>query len=141
MTDYLRRVAAAQATRDRFYGRPFVWGETDCARLAAHVLRELGRPAPLSRFGRYSTALGAARALRRRGFADLGAVLDDMGLPRIPPAAALPGDIVGLEGEASPLTALTVALGGRRVIGFHGEAEMTAAILEPRTFRCAWRSI
>ena len=141
MSVYLRRVAAAQATLDRYYGQPFTWGLTDCARLAAHSLRELGVSAPLSRFGRYSTASGAMRALRRRGFTDLGDVLDDMGLLRIPPAAALPGDIVGLDGDATPLTALTVALGNGRVLGFHPEAGMTAAILAPRAYRSAWSGL
>ncbi len=137
--EYLRRVAAAQATHDRFYGQDFVWGQVDCARLAAHVLRELGVSAPLSRFGRYTTALGATKALRKRGFSDLGDVLDDMGLLRIPPSMALPGDIIGLEGEGIML-ALTVALGNGRVLGFY-EDVAKAVVMQPLTYAFAWRTI
>lgn len=139
MSVYLRRVAAAQATLDRFLGEPLEWGRTDCARIAAFCLRELGVPAPLSRFGRYTTPLGAQRALLRRGFGDLGAVVDDMGLARIPPAATLPGDLVGLRAGDLPLT-LAVCLGGGRVLGHHSEAE-GAVVIQPTSFLAAWSAL
>lgn len=141
-TELERRVAAAQATMRAFQGRPFEWGKTDCARLAAHVVRELGHPTPLARFGAYSTALGARRALKRRGFSDLGAVLDDMGFARVPPAFALPCDLVGLVSDDLPV-ALTVALGNGRIFGFHPQVE-GAAVLQPNRsdqYVAAWRVI
>ena len=132
-------MAAAQATLDRFLGEPLVWGRTDCARISAFCLRELSVPAPLSRFGRYTTAAGAQRALLRRGFADLPAVVDDMGLLRIPPAAALPGDLVGLQAGDLPVT-LAVVLGGGRVLGFHAEAE-GAVVIQPNAYVAAWSAL
>ena len=95
--------------------------------------------APLSRFGRYSTAQGAQRALRRRGYADLAAVVDDMGLLRIPPAAALPGDLVALQAADLPVT-LAVVLGHSRVLGFHEGAE-GAVVIEPRAYLAAWSAL
>jgi len=120
----LDRVAAAQSAVDRFNNAELIWGRQDCARLAAHVLRELGHNAALARFGDYRSAGGAARALKRRGFADLAAVMDGFGLPRIPPASALPGDVLGFGhddqsfGLSELRVTLAVALGNGRILGF-----------------------
>lgn len=118
----LARVDAAQQAMDHFAGKPLVWGRTDCARLAAHVLKTLGYKPGLSRFGDYKTELGARRALRRHGMTDTPDWLDTIhGLIRIAPAAALPGDVVGMPG-AGNWTSLTICLGNGRLLGFHPEA-------------------
>ena len=139
MQPLLIRRSAAQACLDRFAGQAFAWGRSDCARLAAFALRGLGHNPRLARFGTYSTAIGARRALKRAGFDTIEAALDGMGLPRIPPAAALPGDIIALpsaDDEAWP--ALCVALGGGRVLGFHGEVGL-AVVMQPEVWGLAWR--
>lgn len=137
-----KRVAAAQATLNHFKGKPFKWGATDCATLAAHLLRQLGHAPPLRSFGVYQTALGAKRALKRKGFADMGEVLDGLGYARIPPAAALPGDIIGLDGEGD--LALTIFLGNGRVLGFISASEGVAPraeVMQPFATRSAWRTV
>lgn len=132
----IQRAAAAQATLDYFTGRPFAWGEADCVRLAAFHLRQMGRtPKGLARAGSYGSEKMARRALLRTGFASLDAAVDGQGLPRIPPAAALVGDLVGLQGEGA-WTSLTVALGNGRVLGFHSGA---ARVLKPVLPIVAWR--
>ncbi|CAA2991078.1 Hypothetical predicted protein, partial [Olea europaea subsp. europaea] len=85
--------------------------------MAAFTIRQLGGRAPLARFGRYSTAQGAARALKRQGFGNLADAVDSLGLVRIPPAAALPADIHGFEAEEGGI-ALAVHLAQNRVLGF-----------------------
>jgi hypothetical protein len=136
-----RRVAAAQATLDTYRDKPLVWGECDCARMAAFTLRQLGVRAPLSKFGRYSTALGAIKALKRQGFETLADVVDSLGLVRIPPAAALPADIIALEAEHGEV-ALTVSLSGQRVLGFYEvSGHAIAGVLQPKAYLCAWRVI
>jgi len=117
------RVEAAQATLDRFRGRPFAWGENDCARLAADVLRRLGYKPNLSQFGAYRSDRAARRALKSR---DMASVLDWMdsipGLARIAPAAALPGDIIAFPGQGG-WDGLAVAIGNGRVLAFTEAAE------------------
>lgn len=111
------RVSAAQAAVDRFNGQAFAWRTADCARLAAFTLQRLGYKPGFARFGHYSTATGAVRALRRNGFADTPDWLDSIhGLTRVAPAMALPGDILAMPGEDG-LTSLAVALGGDRLLG------------------------
>lgn len=135
MLPMIARRDAAQAAVDRFDGRPFAWGKNDCVRLSAFVLRQLGHKPNLARAGSYSSLLGAKRALARTGFATLDAALDALGLPRIPPAAAVVGDIVGLPG-LDDWTALTIAVGNGRVLGF---MEGRGGIMQPNAPLTAWR--
>lgn len=115
----VRRVEATQAIVDAWRGRPFVWGSADCARLAAAHLRALGWKPGLSRGGAYASALGAARAFRRAGFADAAEWIDDVGLMRIPLAAALPGDILGFRAPGQELgVGLAIAVGNGRAFAF-----------------------
>lgn len=133
MNPLVKRTAAAQAVVDRYNGRAFAWGRADCVRLAAYALRKMGRPVSLIKAGDYSSLRGALKALRRAGFDGLEQAVDAQGLFRIPPAMALPGDLIGLPsdedgGERGSWVALTVALGNGRVIGFQSGA---AKILQP----------
>lgn len=128
MSEMLRRVEVAQATLDAYRGKELVWGRTDCARLAAYSARRMGWPISLASFGSYETAAGAARVLKRNGCADMGELVDKMGLPRIPPASALPADIVAVQGDGLGGLSLTVALGNGRLVGFRGGP---AAVLQP----------
>ena len=112
---------AAQATIDAFLGKPFQWGKYDCARLGAFALKQLGYKPNLSRGGYYRNALGAQRALTRLGFADLAEALDDLGLPRITPAAALPGDIVGIRHPDQDGVGLAVETRHQRLLMFYAD--------------------
>ncbi|WP_267395586.1 MULTISPECIES: hypothetical protein [unclassified Sphingomonas] len=133
----LRRVAAAQATLDEFRGEPFRWGHSDCSRLVAAHLRRLGYKVRLPAKGSYGTARAAMKQLRGRGFATLADALDGMGLERIPPAAALVGDIVqGASGDA--FGALGVLLDNGRLVGYHEHAD-GAAVLQQVDLAAAWR--
>ena len=111
----IRRVAAAQATYDAFFDREFAWGSTDCVRMAALDLLNLGYEPRLARGGAYRSALAARRALGRAGFASIEAALDDLGLPRIGHAARLPGDLLGFP-STDGWMALGVALGNGRAL-------------------------
>jgi len=138
MTEMLRRQRAAQATVDRFRGVPFAYGKNDCARLAAFALRQMGHKPGLAKAGSYSTALGATRALKRLGHDDLASVLDGLGLLRIPPIAALPGDLIMLPGEGPFGGALAMAVGNGRVLSYHEDLD-GADIVQPVEYVAAWR--
>lgn len=113
------RGEAAQACIDRFAGRAMAWGKVDCVQIAAHNLRHLGIATSLMKGASYASEMGAARALRARGFSGLGDAMDAVGQPfRIPPAMATTGDIIGLVSEGSLWDmALVVVVGNGRVLG------------------------
>lgn len=139
------RVAAAQAAVTRFEGRALAWSRDDCVRLAAFVQRQLKHPVSLAKAGSYRTEAGAAAALKRAGFDTLEAALDAH-LPRIAPAMALPGDVLGIGAKwAGGEVALFIALGNGRALGFHAASEDAAAIcciIQPLASRLvtAWRA-
>lgn len=139
MTEMLRRQRAAQATVERFQGVPFAYGKNDCARLAAFALRQMGHKPGLAKAGSYSSALGATRALKRLGYGDLASVLDGLGLLRIPPIAALPGDLIMLPGEGPFGGALAMAVGNGRVLSYHEDLD-GADIVQPVQYLSAWRA-
>ena len=131
MSIMTRRVEIAQATLDAFRHRPFEWGPSDCCRLAAHAIKGAGYNPGLARGGSYTTEFGARRALKRAKLTGLDHWLDDLGFPRIPAAAALPGDIVGFRHPAqNGWTALSVALGNGRLLGFCPETNL-CHVLQP----------
>jgi hypothetical protein len=117
------RVDAVAATMARFKGRPFRWGSVDCAKLGAFHLRRMGhhQGLGLAKAGTYRSALGARRAIERAGHASIAAALDGIGLPRIPPAAALPGDVMLSDGTEG-LEALAIYAGNGAALGFHEDA-------------------
>lgn len=74
--------------------RAFAWGEHDCCLFTAGAVLAMTGVDPMPEFrGRYSTAIGAERALRRYGASTLDATLDGKFAP-IAPALAQRGDIV-----------------------------------------------
>lgn len=143
-----RRVAATQEIVDGWRDRPFVWGTADCARLAAAMLTRLGWKPGLARGGYYKSALGAAKAFRRAGFADAAEWMDDVGLLRIPPAAALPGDILGFgHPDQATRVGLSIAVGNTRAFGFFEAADGVARcnvfapkMAQPSVEYLAWRA-
>lgn len=139
MTTMLKRAAATQACMDRFAGRSYAPGVRDCGKLAAHSLHKLGRRATLLTASRHTTEAGAVRYIRKAGFKDLVELMDAV-LPgaRIPPAAALPGDIVAMAMEdGDPFgCSLTVALDNGRILGFK---DGVCQVLVPLHFVTAWQ--
>jgi len=81
-------VRAAQA-------RPFAWGRQDCALFVCDCIQAMCGEDPAARFrGRYRTARGAQRAIRRIGSAqDLADLATRVLGPSIPPAFARRGDV------------------------------------------------
>lgn len=129
------RAAAAQATFDAFHGQTFEWGVRDCVRLAAHVLKGLGYKPRLTRGGYYTNELGALRAMKRTGFADLAAAIDDMQLPRIPPAAAAPGDLIGFRHPDNGPFGVglgVVVRDSTRVLGFWATEDGVCRVVPPK---------
>ena len=128
---------AAQACIDRFAGKPYAPGKRDCAKLAAHLLHQRGRPVPMLKGVKYATEAAALKTLRGLGFKCLVEAVDALGLERIAPARAMPGDLVALPCEDERWgCALTVAVGNGRVFGFVGGA---GHVLQPAAYLTAWR--
>lgn len=138
----IRRVAAAQACIDRFSGKPYDPGSKDCIKLASHALHKLGRKQGLTKGLRYASEAGGVKAMRKLGFQSLLEAVDAaLGAEaRIPPAMALPGDIIAMpaEGDSPFGCALAVAVGNGRVIGFQNGVGL---VLQPAAFVTAWRSV
>nr|WP_047170076.1 hypothetical protein [Sphingomonas sp. Y57] len=133
------RLNAAQATLDEFKGKPFRLGERDCVRMVAAHLRRLGYQVKLPPRGSYRTVRAARKALADRGFADLCAAVDAHGLERIPPAAAVVGDIIACPGTDEFGPALHVALSNGRTVAYH-EDLAGAGVLQPVEYVAAWRA-
>ncbi len=128
---------AAQACVERFQGKAYVPGKRDCARLAAHLLHNVGHPVPMMKGLRYTTEAGAFRALRGLGFSCLVSAVDDLGLERIAPARMVAGDLVALPCDDERWgCALTVAVGNGRVLGFF---DGVCQAVKPLAFVAAWR--
>lgn len=116
--------------------RPFRWGENDCALFAADWVREATGRDPAAAFrGRYATAAGAVRALKRYGAGDLIATWTALeGAPLESPRLAQRGDVVAVEsGEGA---ALSICLDERIAVvtpdGGLGFLPLSAAVV-------AWR--
>lgn len=135
----VRRVKAAQATRDEWWEAPWRMGHADCVRMAASHLRRMGHTVRLPPAGSYRSVRSATMKLNARGFASLADAMDKMGFPRIAPAAALVGDVIELPSEIGELGTLTVALGNGRVLGWHDDAPKGACVLQPVDWIAAWR--
>lgn len=137
--DLRQRAAAAQETKDAAKDKRFKLGKQDCFLMVrAHLVRMGAAVAEFGNVGSYHSPTGARRKLQRAGYADLHAAMDAH-FVRIPPAAALIGDVIALEGEEG-VGALTVYLGNGRVLGFHETSEF-ACILQPNAYEAAWRII
>lgn len=115
--ELISRMEAAQATFDKFYGKPFAWGHRDCCHLVAFTLSKLGHGDPLAKVKHYSTLLGAQKAMKRAGVSSIAAYLDTL-YERIAPASALAADIIALPSLVPGMDALGIAIGEGRVLAF-----------------------
>ncbi len=130
------RAVATQVVVDRFRARPFGWatGGT-CIHFARAQMKALGhRPPTMPRF---QSAIGARRALRASGHADLAQLLDAL-LPRIAPAAMWVGDLALMRGDGD-FDAIVVSA-GRLMAGYHADALDRGVVnIEAHQFIGAWR--
>lgn len=138
MSPLEKRAKAAQQTLDRFRGLPFALGKNDCARMCLFHLRKLGAKVKGPPAGSYKTAAQAKKELGKLGYKTLGALLDAH-FERIPPAAAVVGDLLEMPG-AEGLSGLAIALGNGRVVAYHEDCE-GAEVLEPLMISGAWRTL
>ena len=136
MTPLERRHAAIEATMARYRDRPFEWGKVDCAKVAAFHLKKLGHKILISKAGSYSSALGAARALKRLGYTNLSEMAEGVGLTPIPYSRMLLGDIAEVEGEG-PLGAIGLYAGNGNIFAFH-EDHPGLVTIAPNTILRAW---
>lgn len=133
-----RRVAAAQATLDEFRKRPFRLGRDDCVSMALFHLRRLGLSVKGLRPGKYRTVAQAKAQLKKMGATTIGDLLDKR-FEQIPPAMAIVGDLLELDGERG-MTAIHVALGNGRTAAYHQDIpDGTADVLQPKAIISAWR--
>lgn len=129
----VKRMKATQRTVDKFQGRVFKDWQRDCIRLIATHARHMGRPIKVPKYEDRKSALAALKSL---GFKNLAEAMDAH-FTRIEPSAVLLGDIVEMPG-GNGFSALTVAVGNGRVIGFHEDVPF-ADILQPLMISGAWR--
>lgn len=139
MTEIEKRVAAAQATLDRFKDVPFKLGRNDCVRMTAFHLRKLGHKVKLPASGSYGSLKAGLRELKARGFETLAEAMDSMGFERIPPAAAVVGDVLMIP-AVDRLGCLMVAMGNGRACGYHEDAK-GAVVMQPVEYEAAWRVV
>ena len=135
------RAEASDACVARFADRPMKWGAVDCWQITGHNLRTLGISTSIAKGIRYSSEIGAAKALRSLGFKTLTEYMDAFDVFRIPPAMATQADVIGFEcpGELWDV-ALAVCTGNGNVLGI-GEAYGRALVMTPdlAAARVAWR--
>jgi|GEM_PF-478128 len=150
MTELELRVAATSATFARFNGQPLMLGKTDCARMVAFHLKQLGFKASLLKAGAYSTEVGARRALTRLGVTSLSEIMDRH-FERIAPAqavvggggwvgggggGALEGDVCCVRADGDMGDAMQVKLNRNHVLGFLDGA---CGELVNQEYVAAWR--
>lgn len=115
--------------------RPFQWGSHDCCTFAAGAVEAMTGVDPMPDFrGRYSTAMGSARALRRIGAGDLASTMSSKFEP-VAAAFAQRGDIIMSAGL------LGVCLGSSLVaVGSQGERQGLVRFDRPGWVQpLAWR--
>ena len=107
--------------------RPFEWGVHDCALFAADaVLAMTGTDVAVGWRGRYRSAAGAKRILRKTGYLDHGSMAGTL-LGEIPPALAVVGGVAVVEGPDGPALGVvlgaTIAVPGTDGLGFLPRSE------------------
>lgn len=133
--ELLARAQACEKTIAAYAEQPYELGRRDCARMVAQHAKHMGHQITVSAYGSYTTPAGALRALRRRGYPSLEALLDRL-WERIPPALVLPGDVLALPSASGVLSALVVRLDGVNCMGVY---QGGFAIAEMTGFTGAWR--
>ncbi|XBQ15795.1 MAG: hypothetical protein ABL308_12660 [Oceanicaulis sp.] len=137
------RQRAVSACLKKFDERALSFGKADCVRLAALALRKQGVAIPLLKGVQYRTRVGAMKALAASGFSDLCAAVDALGLARIAPASAWPGDLIAMptpDGDPFGASLMVVhTAGARRVIGLDGHGVFRVVAPDLSCCLAAWR--
>lgn len=119
---------------ERFRKKKFDWRKrATCVHLVRFHLKQMGHNPPA--IPEIRSPLGAAKALKARGWADVGEMMDSL-LPEIPPAAMMLGDIAMLQ-DADGIGALVVDVGGK-VMGWHDD-ESGLVVMDALKIEKAWR--
>lgn len=141
-----RRMKAAEACRKRFKDRPYKPGTRDCPLMGLHVLHGLGVKVPFAKGLKWKNEAEGLRVLKSLGFANLTEAIDSLGLPRIAPAFALPGDLVALE-TGHAVGCIAVAMGNGNLLAFTDHSPnaeiltgVTGFARDDRGY-CAWRTL
>lgn len=113
----VRRRDVTKLTRDRFKGVDFQWSSASCLHMAHSHLSEMGHVLP--DIPPFDTALGAARAMKERGWESVADMLDEF-LPRIAPASMWLGDLALIKG-AGGLDAIFICAGPLKVFGWRDD--------------------
>lgn len=128
LPDWDRRLARVT---EKHLALPGEWGVCDCGLTVGEAIEAVTGTNPLAEFaGRYSTELGAARIMKRKGWADMGDVLAHF-FPPVGRLLAQRGD-VGTVMQGGALTAGYVteygfAAKGPRGLIFHPQTEIVSA--------------
>jgi hypothetical protein len=128
------RMLRTQKTVDLWKGRPFKEnGTSDCIQLMIAHARHMGKKIKVEK---YRDAASRAAALRKLGFKSISEGMD-ANFTRIDASQVLLGDFVEMPGS-NGFSAITVALGNGRVLGFHEDIPH-ADILQPVLISGVWR--
>jgi hypothetical protein len=120
MTELERRVAATQATEQRFRDRPFDWAKAaTCIHLVRFHAAQLGHQLPI--VPRFRSALGARKALKATGYDSLPALMDAHFLS-VPAAYLRVGDVLAVPGDGG-FDALWIKGGIDKFLGWTEQAE------------------
>lgn len=132
----LKRHAALQKVMDRYRHLPFSWQHNrTCVHMLAMHLRAMGHKPP--KVPKLDGPIAAKRELKKRGWASVEAMLDDL-LEPIPVAAMLPGDVSVVPGDGG-LEAVYISLGST-AMGYAEDIDGLALFTEPgKVFKKAWR--
>jgi hypothetical protein len=114
------RIQAVEALIAAWTGRALVWGEADCAMLAASAVRLVTGREALDGVPAYHDAATAREAIRAAGFRSLAGLVSARsgGGPLRAPLMAAPGDILLYRSDVPRLPALGVATVDGRALGF-----------------------
>jgi len=133
----IRRERALTFVAAKYKGRRCDFARADCIRMARSLLVKLGRrPPPLPR---YSSGLGARKALKAAGHASVTGLLDSM-LRRIPPAMMRLGDLAAVPGKDG-IEAVFAYAGGNKYFGWSEQnecAEPVYLVLDGNDILAAW---
>lgn len=127
-SDLSIRADAFNKVKARYGGREFEWGKVDCIKVARYLALEMGHKPP--KMPRYSTQLGAIRAIKKMGFDSVEGLIASF-FPKIPVAKALLADLIVVPGEEG-LDAVLISA-GRWIYGFHEESDVLEFIISKNT--------
>lgn len=131
----IRRNDWEQALSDYLAGHReavFAWGRMDCALFAAGAVKAMTGTDPLAGAGRWKSQAGAARAIRRAGFASLEQGVSSL-LQPVEPVFAMRGDLVMAEG------ALGICAGAQAWFLAEGDGAAGLAARPMAAWSHAWR--